>query len=288
MIYDCAIIGTGPAGLSAALNLKIRKKSYLWIGSKSLSEKVVRAERISNYPGFVNVSGSDLAEAFHRQISEMDLEITEQMVNSILPFSDHYALMAGSEFYEAKTIILTTGIARNAMLPGEAEYLGKGVSYCATCDGGLYHGRTIAVLCGNQRFEPEIKYLADIAGKVYCRREYKGDFSLSDSVVPIDRKVSAILGEKRVNGIQTENGEVISVDGVFILRDSVAMSHLLPKLAMEDGHISVNRQMETNLPNVFAAGDCTGRPYQYTKAVGEGNVAAHSVLEALSKSENGK
>ena len=141
------------------------------------------------------------------------------------------------------------------------------------------------MLCGNRRFEPEVKYLAEIAGKVYYQAGYKDASVTAESILPLERKVTAILGEKRVTGIQLDTGETVSADGVFILRDSVAMSHLLPKLEMEDGHIRVNRQMETNLPNVFAAGDCTGRPYQYTKAVGEGNVAAHSVLEALSRSQ---
>ena len=154
MIYDCAVIGTGPAGLSAALNLKIHEKSFLWIGRRALSDKIARAEQIRNYPGFPDAGGDALAGAFRRHAEAMGLEITEAMVNSILPMGDHYALMAGADFYEARTLILTTGINQAGTLPGEAERVGRGVSYCATCDGGLYRGRTIAVVCIPHRRPP--------------------------------------------------------------------------------------------------------------------------------------
>lgn len=285
MIYDTAIIGTGPAGLSAALNLKIRGKSFIWIGSRNLSDKVSKAECISNYPGFINASGEELFSAFSKQINAMGLEITEQMVHNIMRFSDHYALSAGSEFYEAKTIILATGIANKAVLPGEADFLGRGVSYCATCDGNLYRGKTVAVICSSARFEHEVKYLADIAYKLYYFPTYKNASVGGDNIEISDTKAVGIIGDKRLSGLKLQNGEVLEVNGVFCLRDSVEISSMLPKLITENGHIAVDRAMKTNLPGVFAAGDCTGRPYQYAKAVGEGNTAAHSVLEYLAEEE---
>lgn len=281
MIYDTAIIGTGPAGLSAALNLKTRQKSFIWFGSRLFSDKVRRAECISNYPGFINVSGGELSRAFSEQIGKMGLEITEQMVNNIMPFSGHYALTAGSEFYEAKSVILTTGVASKAQLPGEAEFLGRGVSYCATCDGGLYRGKTIAVICNNARFEHEVKYLCDIAARVYYFPSYNNVSVSAQNIELSDQKVVGIAGDKRASGVALRNGDTLAVDGVFCLRDSVALSSLIPELESANGHITVDRDMRTNLPGVFAAGDCTGRPYQYAKAVGEGNIAAHSVLEYL-------
>lgn len=285
MIYDAAIIGTGPAGLSAALNLKIRDKSFVWIGSSALSDKVSKAERISNYPGFINVSGEELVSAFRKQVDTMGLEITEQMVNSIMPFSGHYALMAGSDFYEAQTIILAIGIANTATLPGEGGFVGKGVSYCATCDGNLYRGKTIAVICNHARFEHEVEYLAGLAGKVYYFPFYKGMSIDMDNIEVFSEKPVEIVGEARVNALRLRDGGLLEVDGIFCLRDSVALSSLLPKLETENGHIVVDRSMATNLPGVYAAGDCTGRPYQYTKAVGEGNIAAHGALEYLARVE---
>ncbi len=285
MIYDAAIIGTGPAGLSAVLNLKIRNKNFIWIGNQNLSDKIAKAECISNYPGFTNITGADLLTAFQSQIEEMEIKIITQMVNTIIPFSGHYALTVGSDFYESKTVILTTGIANVATLPGEEDLVGKGVSYCATCDGNLYQGKTIAILCTNARFEDEVRYLADIASKVYYFPTYKVVTVTDENIVTSIDKLTGIKGEKRVSAVTVSNGETITVDGVFCLRDSVALSTLLPKLATENGHIIVDRSMATNLPGVFAAGDCTGRPYQYAKAVGEGNVAAHSVMEYLAKED---
>jgi thioredoxin reductase (NADPH) len=284
MVYDAAIIGTGPAGVSAALNLKIHEKNFIWLGSSTLSDKITKAERISNYPGLSQVSGQELNEAFRAQIAEMGIEITEQMVNSILPFGGHYALMAGSEFYEAQTLILTTGVANVGTIPGESELVGKGVSYCATCDGSLYRGRTIAVLCNAARFEHEVAYLAGMAGQVYYFPTYQGAAVTGENLTLMTDRIVAVLGDQRLQGVKLRSGETLPVDGLFCLRDAVALSTLLPKLATEDGHIVVDRTMATNLPGVYAAGDCTGRPYQYTKAVGEGNVAAHSVIAYLAES----
>ena len=284
MIYDSVIIGTGPAGLSAALTLKIRGKNFIWIGSRNMSDKVCKAECISNYPGFINISGAELNETFRSQTEAMEIEIAEKMVNSIMPFSDHYAVMAGSEFYESRTVILATGIANAATLPGETDYVGRGVSYCATCDGNLYREKTVAVICNNVRFEHEVKYLSEIAEKVYYFPLYKNVSISADNIEIQTEKAVGIVGDgKRVSGVKLRDGSTADVNGVFCLRDSVALSALMPQLGTEDGHISVDRSMLTNIKGIFAAGDCTGRPYQYAKAIGEGNVAAHSVLEFLSQ-----
>lgn len=285
MIYDAAIIGTGPAGLSAALNLKIRNKNFIWIGSRSFSDKVTKAERISNYPGLICVTGKELSAAFAAQVQAMDLKITEQMVNSVAAVSGHYALMAGSDFYESKTLILATGTGMNAALPGENEFLGRGVSYCATCDGMLYRGRTIAVLCTNPRFEAEAAFLASLAKKVYFFPTYReAALQAANTEIP-GSQIAEIIGDGRVTGIRLKDGSLLQVEGVFCLRDAVSYAALLPDLETENGHIRVDRTMAANLPGVYAAGDCTGRPYQYAKAVGEGNIAAHSALNYLAAAE---
>ena len=281
MIYDAAVIGTGPAGFSAALNLKIHEKNFIWIGSKDLSEKAGKAERIDNYPGMPHATGKELNEVFRVQAEAMGLIVTEQLVNSIVPMGANYALMAGSEFYETRTVILATGTARTATLPGESAWVGKGVSYCATCDGGLYRGRTIAVVCNAARFEHEAEFLAGLADQVYYFPIYKNPALSGENVEIMEDRAVGILGEERVSGVKLKSGKALAVDGIFCLRDSVALASLLPSLETEDGHIAVDRGMATNLPGVYAAGDCTGRPYQYAKAVGEGNIAAHSVIGYL-------
>ncbi len=281
MMYDAAIIGTGPAGLSAAINLRIHQKSFIWFGSKALSDKIRRAERIANYPGLPDITGEALTEAFQDHIQRMDLEICERMVNTILPMGKHYALMAGSDYYEAKTLIFATGVANVGTIPGEEELLGRGVSYCATCDGSLYRGKTIAVVCGNPRFAHEVKYLAELAQKVYCLPLYKNPEPMADNVELLDSRITQVNGEKRVESVTLKDGSILPVDGLFCLRDAISLSTLLPGLATENGHIVVDRNMATNLPGCYAAGDCTGRPYQYVKAAGEGNAAAHSVIAYL-------
>lgn len=281
MVYDAAVIGTGPAGFSAALNLKIYEKNFLWIGSKGMSEKAGKAERIDNYPGLFPVTGKELNQAFAAQAKAMGLTVTEQMVNSIVPMGENYALMAGSEFYETRTVILATGTARTATLSGESALVGKGVSYCATCDDGLYRGRTIAVVCNAARFEHEAEFLAGLADQVYYFPAYKNPALSGENVEVMEDRAVGILGEERVSGVKLKSGKVLAVDGVFCLRDSVALASLLPSLRTEDRHIAVDRGMATNLSGVYAAGDCTGRPYQYAKAVGEGNIAAHSVIRYL-------
>jgi thioredoxin reductase (NADPH) len=279
-MYDSVIIGTGPAGLSAALNLKIRQKNFVWIGTKNLSDKVEKAEKILNYPGMPSISGEELTAAYKKHVEEMNLEITEGMVTSILPMGESFAVLAGSEFYETKTLILATGIVNTALLPGESELVGKGISYCATCDGMLYQNKTIAIICNSARFEHEIKYLADLAKKVYLFATYP-NCSIDLPNVEQKKGIREICGDAHIEGVRLQSGEMIPVDGVFCLRNSIAMSTLLPGLELEDQHLKVDRQMQTSIPGCFAAGDCTGRPYQYTKSVGEGNVAAHSVLEYL-------
>ena len=282
-MYDAAIIGSGPAGVSAALNLAIHGKSFIWIGQKALSDKLRRAERVSNYPGFIEAPGAALSAAFLKQVEAMGIEITEAMVNSVMPMGDRYALLAGPDFYEAKALILATGVNQTGGLAGEAEYLGRGVSYCATCDGGLYRGKTVGVVCGSARFEHEAAFLAGLAAKVYFFPYYRDPGLMADNVeTPAGRPV-AVEGDQRVTGLRLNTGETLPVDGLFCLRSSISLNTLLPGLALEDGHIAVNRAMAASLPGVFAAGDCTGRPYQYAKAVGEGNVAAHSVLDYLAE-----
>lgn len=286
-MYDAAIIGTGPAGVSAALTLHANGKNFIWIGSEQLSDKVQKAERIANYPGLPMVTGAQMNEVFRRQCSELGIAVTDRMVNSIIPTEDGYALMAGADFYEAKTVLLATGVVAVGTLPGETDLLGKGVSYCATCDGALYRGKTIAVLCGARRFEHEVAYLAELAEKVYCLPLYKGAAVTAPNVEILPERIVNLKAENdRLCGIVLKNGVELAVDGLFCLRESVSPAALLPGLNISSGHIEVDRYMATNLPGCFAAGDCTGRPYQYVKAAGEGNVAAHSIVEYLARHNN--
>ena len=259
MIYDCAVIGTGPAGLSAALNLKIHNKNFLWFGSKALSEKIRKAEQILNYPGFYAASGEDLQKAFLDQAEKMDLEIQESMINEIAPFGDHYALMAGADFFEAKTVILATGVSVKATLKNEAEYLGRGVSYCATCDGSLYRGKKIAVLCNNARFEHEVRYLADLAAEVLYFPQYAGIGTLPENVTVLKERILGIEGAMKVNALDLFSGK-IEIDGIFILRDSISCT------VTDNEYIPLNystSRLDGKLPSVFLADEVGALPNAY-------------------------
>ncbi len=284
MVYDAAIIGTGPAGVSAALTLKANNKNFLLLGSPDFSDKVRRAERIANYPGLSMITGAEMNEAFRKQLQDADISVTDKMVTGIVNTGEHYALMAGADFFEAKTVILTTGVAAVGTLAGEAELVGRGVSYCATCDGNLYRNKTIGVICNAARFEHEAAFLAGLAAKMYYFPLYKNPGAVGESAeVMTDLPVAVLSDGKRLNGVRLKSGTELPLDGLFCLRDSVSLVTLLPDLAMENGHIATDRAMRTNLPGCFAAGDCTGRPYQYVKAAGEGNVAAHSAIDYLAE-----
>ena len=279
MRYDVAIIGTGPAGISAALNLKLHNKSIIWFGSSDLSMKVEKSEKIANYPGVPMAGGQSLNDIFKRQIEDAGLEITDKMVTSITTTRQGFMILGDNDIYEADQILLATGTIAAKSLPGEQELLGKGVSYCATCDGFLYKQKSIAVLCSAKRYEHEVKYLAEHAKKVYLYAAYSDCEINLPNVELLGSSIREIKGQERVEHITTLSGEEYPVDGVFILRTAVAPTSLMNNLEVDGNHIAVNRKMETNIPGCYAAGDCTGRPYQIAKAVGEGNIAAHSIVE---------
>ena len=279
---DIAIIGSGPAGLSAALNAKIRNKSFILFGSKSLSSKVQKAPKINNYLGFPGSSGDKLGEAFRGHIKAMDIEITEERVNNVYAMGDYFALMVNDKTYEAKTVILATGVEFAKPLKGEFEYLGKGVGYCATCDAPLYKGKTVCIISSNAEGEGEANYVSELAAKVYYIPLYKGEYSLNDSIEVVKDVPVEVKGENKVSALVLKNRE-IETDGIFFLKDAIMPSQLVPGLKEEDGHVKVDRLMKTNIKGLFACGDCVGKPYQYIKAAGEGNIASLSAAEYLGK-----
>jgi len=279
-MYETIIIGTGAAGISAALTLKQLNKDFLWIGTKNLSYKINSAEKIRNYPGLSNVSGKEMKEMFIKQINDMDIEILDKQVTGVYDLSTHYAVLCGQDTYEAKTIILALGVESIKPVEGEIELLGQGVSYCATCDGFLYRGKDIIVVSSSKEFEHEAKYLASLANKVVYIPLYK-DIDMDLANVEIIKGMPKKISKENKKMYLELKDSKLEADGIFMLKAAISPAVLVPGLEAAEGHIVVDRQMKTNLNGVFAAGDCTGRPYQYAKAVGEGNVAAHSVVNYL-------
>jgi len=281
-MYDLAIIGGGPAGVSAVINAKILNKSFIWFSSGESSKKVARAELIKNYPALPDVTGKELAAALKKHTDSLGIEAVNEIITGVYPMGNKFTLLAGSKDYEAKTVILCLGVETQKPVDGEERLLGRGVSYCATCDGFLYRGKKIAVYCTDKRYESEIEFLCSIAEKVYVMPLYK-DYSIKAQNAEIILKSPVkFAGENRLNAVEFKDGS-LEVDGVFVLKSAFSPTTLVHGLKVEDGHIWVDRKMQTNINGLFAAGDCTGRPYQYVKAAGEGNVAAHSAIEYLSK-----
>ncbi|MBU3091402.1 NAD(P)/FAD-dependent oxidoreductase [Clostridium sp. CM028] len=285
--YDIAIIGTGPAGLEAAISAKIRNKNIIIFGSKELSPKLVKAAKVNNFLGFYNVSGKDLKNEFAAHVAAMGIGIVNERINNVYAMGDYFALMVNEKIYEAKAIILATGIEYTKALKGEEEFLGKGVGYCATCDAPLYKGKTVVIVGYNKESEEETNYVSELSGKTYYIPMYKGEYDLNSNVEIIKNKPLEIVGEDVVTKVILEKGE-ITTDGIFMLRDSVSPSQLVPGLEIEEGHIKVDRSMKTNIEGCFAAGDCIGKPYQYIKAAGEGLVAALSAVTYLDKEHKNK
>lgn len=278
--YDIAIVGSGPAGLSAALNAKIRNKKFIIFGNKNLTNKLVKAPKVNNYLGFFGMTGADIKEKFEAHLDSMEIDITEERINNIYAMGDYFSLMVNEKVYEAKTVILATGMEYTKPLKGEAEYLGRGVGYCATCDAPLYKGKTVTIVGYNKEAEEEANFVSELAGLVYYIPMYNGEYELRNNIEVVQDKPEEIVGDLKVNKIILKNSE-LKTDGVFVLKDSISPGQLVPGLKIEENHIDVDRLMRTNIPGCFAAGDCVGKPYQYIKSAGEGNIAALSASQYL-------
>ena len=281
---DIAIIGTGPAGVSAALTAKVRNKTIALYGNRDMSNKMQVVDHpILNYPGLPSATGKEMADVFRRQLEEMDITITEKKVTSVYAMGDYYALqMDDNTMEEASTVILATGVVAGKPYPGEEKFLGRGVSYCATCDAPLYKGKAVAVIGGSKREEEEADFLGEVCSKVYYIPLYKEEPECRTPVEVIKEKPLEILGGMKTSALKTDKNEY-AVDCVFILREAQFPGQLVPGLETENNGVKVDAQMRTNLPGLFAAGDIAGLPYQYIKSAGQGNVAALSAVSYLAE-----
>ncbi len=279
--YDIAIVGSGPAGLSAALNAKIRNKSFIIFGDSNLSSKIEKAPKVNNYLGFTLGSGKDLLNSFKEHLDKMGIEIVNERINNIYSMGDYFTLMVNQKMYEAKSVILATGTEYTRPLKGEEAFIGRGVGYCATCDAPLYKGKKVTIISYHEEGEEEANFVSELASEVFFVPMYKGDYKLNDNIKVIDGKPIEIVGDSKVSKVLFDDGKELDTDGVFLLKNAVPPTQLVPGLEIEDGHIKVDRLMRTNIKGCFAAGDCVGKPYQYIKSAGEGNVAALSAVSYL-------
>lgn len=282
-MYDIAIIGSGPAALSAAVNGRQRNKSVCVFGRSLDSSLLFAAEKVDNYLGMPDFSGEELLNRFYAHAVKRGAEFKESRISQILSMGDCFLINAENQFYEAKTLILAIGLNKSRGIAGETEYLGKGVSYCATCDGMLYRNKKVIVVGENEEGEAEANFLADICEKVTYIPLYQPVLYLKENVTILEDRPQAVLGENgRVTGLQTQV-EKLDCDGIFFAKSSTPPESLLFGLEMDGKNILTDKSMATNLPGVFAAGDCIGAPFQIAKAVGEGLVAALSAAAYIDK-----
>nr|WP_326213298.1 NAD(P)/FAD-dependent oxidoreductase [uncultured Oscillibacter sp.] len=257
MAYDVLVIGGGPAGLSAAQNVRARGKTALVVSNPLEENPLWKAKEVDNYLGLPRLSGAELLTAFQRHAESSGAEFLEGRALSALRSGESWYVSVGNTMVQGKAVVLAAGVVRGKKLPGEAELLGRGVSYCATCDGMLYRGKRVAVLGWTPSAEKEAAFLEGIG----CQ------------VLYLDKpRDCAIRGAEKVEAV-TCGGVTEAVEAVFLLRPAMAPGDLFPGLETGGGFVAVDREMRTNLPGVFAAGDCTGGPLQVSKSVGEGLTA---------------
>ena len=282
MTYDIAIIGAGPAGLSAALNSKIRNKSVILFGKDS--EKLVKSKKISNYLGLEDMKGSDLNEAFKNSLKNYEIERDQRKVKSIYAMGAYFAIEIenDSEMIEAKSVIMATGIELKKDLINEDKFFAKGVNYCATCDAALYKGKKVLVIGINDESVSEANFTSELVGDLVFVNMTGKDVSLNPNIEIIEGEIPVGFdGSDRAEKLIFKSGREIAADGFFIIKDSSKAERLVPGIKMEDNHILTDKDMSTSIKGLFAAGDITGKPYQIMKAVGEGQVAALNVCGFL-------
>ncbi|ABZ82988.1 thioredoxin reductase [Heliomicrobium modesticaldum Ice1] len=292
--YDSVVIGCGPAGLSAALNLHIRNKAFILLGTKQCSHRLAKAERIDNYLGLPEISGKELMDRYLHHVSSRGIELREERVTAVYPGDGAFAVVTGKGQYTARSLIVATGVHIEKVLPGENEFLGRGVSYCATCDGPLFRGKRVALIdyTGGAAYD-EVLFLASVADTLYyllpegktASATAAVKLPLPANVTQLRRSSLSIKGADTVTSLVADEQE-FALDGVFILRETQKAEILVPGLATDDKAVTVDGQMATNIPGVFAAGDCTGKPYQLARAVGQGAVAALSAVGYLDNPRN--
>lgn len=296
-MHDILIIGGGPAGLSAAITARARNKDVLVITNPAEENPLAASQLVDNYPGMPGATGLHILETMHAQAHELGVQFLQARALSIVPNQGSgsaglpsFAVTTSSDYLEARSVIIACGAASGGKpLKGELEFLGRGVSYCATCDGMLYRSSTVLIVGLSSEAADEANFMAEIGATVhYVAREIPA--SLDARIHRHSGKVLSIEGDTLgvthvVISERTPEDTIeksLEVNGVFILRPTIAPTNMLPALETENSYIKVDSGMRTNIEGVFAAGDCIGKPLQVAKAVGQGLQAVWSAVEYLS------
>ena len=306
-IYDVIIAGAGPAGMTAAVYTSRANLSTLMIERGMPGGQMANTEDVENYPGFESILGPDLSTKMFEHAKKFGAEYAYGDIKEIQDHGDHKIVVAGSKQYKAYSVIITTGAEYKKIgVPGEKELGGRGVSYCAVCDGAFFKGRELFVIGGGDSAVEEGVYLTRFASKVtivHRRNELRAQKILQDRAFA-NEKVDFIWNHtiKSINDkdgkvgsvtlVSTENGEeqTLPADGVFIYIGMVPLSKPFTSLGItnENGYIETNDRMETRVPGIYAAGDIREKTLrQIVTATGDGSIAAQSAQHYIEELKEG-
>ena len=285
-MFDVIIIGAGPAGISAALYTKRSNLKTLIMHYQETS--LENAEKIDNYYGFENgITGKELYLAGIKQAQNLGIEIKEEEVIKIQPEENNFKIYTTNNEYTTKSVILATGNKKNKPnIQGITQFEGKGISYCAICDGFFYRNKTVAVIGSGNYAISEVNDLLNIANKItiLTNGETVPEFR-ADNVEINSKPVKEIRGETRAEEIEFLDNTSLKVDGIFVAQGVASSSDFARKLGiiLKKDQIVVNEKMETNIPGIYACGDCTGGTLQIAKAVYEGMKTGLNVIQYIKK-----
>ena len=287
----CIIIGAGPAGMNAALYLKRAGIDVVLIEKEVPGGEMLKTNKIENYLGFESIDGGELALKMSKQIKDLGIKIMKDKVLNVTK-SDKFIVEMEKEKIEADYVIVATGrTPRKLGLRGEDELTGKGISYCAVCDGAFYRGKEVAVIGGGDAALTEALYLADLCAKVYVvvRRDLRASEALQSRVKAKENiivlknvNVSKLDYDDSLSSITLDDGKTLPVSGMFIAIGGMPQLNFLDDLdvMIKNGYIVTNDKMESSVKGLYAAGDVRYKDYyQIVTAVSDGAVAALSIKE---------
>lgn len=304
MVYDLIIIGAGPAGLTASIYASRYRIKHLVIGSQ-LGGTMSLASLVENYPGFKKITGQELTKKMVEQVKGLGGEIKLTEVTKLIKLTKGIFTVktADNQIYQAKTLVIATGTRRRELgVPGEKEYLGKGISYCAICDSAFFHDKTVAVIGGSNAAAMAAVHLAEFAKRIYLiyrRKPLRAEPIWVERVetnpkikIIYETNLTEIFGDgQKVTGIKLDRSHKgrnnLDLDGVFVEIGGVPGTDLVKSLGVEldeKGYVKVSADMSTNVPGVFAAGDianAAGELQQIVTACSEGAIATTSVYRFL-------
>ena len=296
-MYDVIIIGAGPAGLTAAIYAKRSNKKVLVLEANTYGGQIVTANIIDNYPANPHISGFDFATNLYNQVVDLGVDVVFEKAIDI-ESGKIKKVVTEKNTYESKTIIIAIGVRnRNLNIEGEKEFLGKGVSYCANCDGMFYKGKTVAVVGAGNTAIDDALYLSNICKKVYLIHRNENFKAASSSVRKLRNKenvefilntnVTSITGKEKLEEIMINNGEKdkkLKVDGLFIAIGQIPENNNLTKNLKvdENGYIIANKNLQTNLKGIYVAGDIRPKTLrQLVTATSDGAIAAVNAIKDI-------